>query len=286
MLEGAAKANGYILKTRNSAEDVTEAATSYIERLTKLLQNDNPRLDAPLPDLNDIMIADSGKNARKLLEPLSPDEIQCYASTEAEIAADITKKMREGIEESADAFTEGFSGKKEKPLDYADYPALAAASDRLDEVNLPSKKERILDGLVSALDAKRLKSSEPLTAQELKAASDKTLGYNEPLAAELREFADLFLPDEGMRFVAAPGMELTEVTPSYNEPFRWEALKREANALQTKEAEINARNIAMNTASTNAQARQARREADEANRYKSIESVRRDGNTNGNLHTD
>lgn len=263
MLEASAKANGIVLKAHRTPEETAEAAGSYINRLIKCIEDDNSNWDAELPSTNGVFLNDSRQYVDKMLEPFGIADIECHgADLESTIIAGLNKERSVTADED---FERGFTGKAAKPVDYSSFPALSEISAKLAEVRLPQKSERVLNGLWAVIDSKRLRDGKPLSAQEIKAASDRT--QDEALSAELRELADLILPDDGMRFKAAPGIELTSVTPSYNEKARWAKLVNDASKMQNHEASAKSHSVIADAVSRNNASRQERREADEAGRY-------------------
>lgn len=270
MLEASARENGFVLKAHRTPEETAEAAGSYINRLIKCIEDDNTSWDAELPSTKGVFLNDSRQYFDKMSEPIKAADIECHgADLESAIIAGLNKERSVTADED---FERGFTGKAAKPVDYSSFPALSEISAKLAEVRLPQKSERVLNGLWAVIDSKRLRDGKPLSAQEIKAASDRT--QDEALSAELRELADLFT-ENGLRFSPAPGTEKIPITDRYNEKARHELQKREAVALQNKESSAQAHSIAANTVAKNNEARQARREDAERQRYESVKTVDR-----------
>ena len=268
MLEAAAKKNGFSLTAHREPETVANAAEAFIDRLINCIENDSPNLEAELPSINGVFLNESRQYVDRMLDPFKIDEIECHADDlESALIAGINKERQSAnTAEAAQEFERGFTGKSAKPVDYSSFPALSAISEKLSEVKLPQKSDRVLGALWNAIDSKRLRDKTPLTAQEIKRASDAT--QDESLSTELRELADLILPDENMRFKAAPGLELTPVTASYNEKLRHAKQVDEANLLQAHEANAKSHSVIADAVNRNNASRQERREAEEVSRYR------------------
>lgn len=236
-IAGAAKEQGFVIRNMKTPEEKAQAAEAYLEAMKTLIREAPDRMDSPLPMLDrDFRTESFRTKAFKAQDPLSNDEIIC---TLPQIESVIERESRAALEASKDsesAFIKGFAPEiKTGMVDPGDYPALAEAAAKLDEIKLPEKRQRILDGLASAIGEARLKAEEPLTAEELKLASDKTGGYDSALANELKVFADLFAP-EGMQFSTEAGTALVKPTAGRESKVFWASLVRDAETRTAAEA--------------------------------------------------
>lgn len=274
-IEGEAKDRGFVLRAYHHAEEIAEAAETYIGRLIQSVKDDS-HIESELPPIDGVLLSSSKSYADRMCEPFSIDEVRCFKKNlESEITTEIiAERMKAVTPESDNQFEQGFTGKTSKPVDYSVFPAIHAVSDLLDEIKMPEKRSRILDGIFATVDNKRLRDEKPLSAAELKTAADAAMKTNEALGYELKEFADLFLED-GLQFAAKPGLETTKPTAGYDSKRRWETLIKDANEISNREAEAKSHGIVSNTVSTNANNRQARREEAERQRYESVNAVDR-----------
>ena len=287
MIEASAQRNGITLKAHREPEEVAHAAEAYIDRLIKTIQDDNSDLRSALPETDSVFLSESRQYVDRMLDPFTVSEIECHASDlESSIAAAIIKdRQAASAPETDEQFERGFTGRVDTPIDYGTFPALSGVVDKLAEVRLPEKSKRVLDGLWNTIDSKRLHDNKPLTAQEVKAASDIVMTSNVALGTELRELADLFL-DDGTQFAAKPGFEVTAPTTSYNSKLHWDVLKRDAAALLDRETVAKNTVTIANASYKNNASRQDRREAEEQARYENLKTVDKTGENNGNLHAD
>ena len=267
-IRGEAKERGYTITNIRTAAEKENAVGQYITGMLEVIRHDDTAFNVPLPEPETAFVFEASRNkAMQMLEPLTADSVKCHMATpEAEIVNDLNASRNSETDDNS--FVEGFTGSRSiESADANDYPALYAVADKLNEVQLPEKKERIIDALVSSIDSKRLKATEPLTAEELKAASDKTMNFNKSLGIELKEFADIFVPDEGLQFSPEQGTKLVKTVPSYDSKVRWRSLVERAHSLNTANESASDKSAMSDYIRQHTSELQEKREAEETARY-------------------